>query len=506
MLGTRAPPGSLSKACQSTGYRRDGKPSRGEFIPPGARWGRPRVGNPVYHDDMTAEIRLTAPERVIYSVSRLNREAKLLLESGLPPLWVEGEISNFSRPSSGHWYLTLKDQGAQVRCAMFRQANLRVRLTPRDGLQILARVRVSLYETRGEYQLIIDHLEEAGEGQLRRRFDELKARLAAEGLFDTSLKRPLPRLPRRIGVITSPTGAAIRDILHILQRRFPAVPVLLYPVPVQGQGAAAEIAGALAMANERLETDLLIVGRGGGSLEDLWPFNEEIVARAIRASKIPVVTGIGHEVDFTIADLAADMRAPTPSGAAELAVPDRAEWLRALMQTASRLERCMRQSLDQRQVQLSNITRRLEHTHPRTRLRERAQRLDELELRLRRALERPLERQHERLTWITTRLHNAHPAHRLRAARSRLEEMTPRLRITMERMLALSRGRLNAATRTLQAVSPLATLDRGYAIVTRADQKILRTINDTTTGQALTIRTTDGEINAIVSDIRSTSR
>ena len=247
----------------------------------------------------------------VYTVSRLNREAKAILEGALPTLWVEGELSNLSRPSSGHWYFSLKDEHAQVRCAMFRGANFRVRVAPRDGMQVLVRARVSLYEARGEFQLIVEHLEEAGEGLLRRRYEELKARLAAEGLFDSVHKRMPPRVPRAIGVITSPTGAAIHDVLKVLRRRFAAIPVVLYPVPVQGTGAGQEIATALAVASARAEVDVLILARGGGSLEDLWAFNEESVARAVRASRIPVISGIGHEVDVTIADFAADVRAPT---------------------------------------------------------------------------------------------------------------------------------------------------------------------------------------------------
>jgi exodeoxyribonuclease VII large subunit len=394
-----------------------------------------------------------APRREVYTVSRLNREARMLLEAGLPPLWIEGELSNFARPSSGHWYFTLKDADAQVRCAMFRNANSRVRVTPRDGLHVLLRVRVSLYEARGEYQLIAEHLEEAGEGALRRRFEELKARLAAEGLFDAALKRPLPQLPRRIGVITSPTGAAIRDILHVLARRFPAVPVLIYPVPVQGAGAAAEIAAAIRLASERRDADVLILARGGGSLEDLWAFNEEPVARAIRASAIPVVSGVGHEVDVTIADFAADRRAPTPSGAAEIVVPDRAEWLRALAATRERLARGWRRVGGQARERLGWLARRLELTHPRTRLAARAQRLDELETRLGRALRREL---------------------------------------------AAAGARLAAAARTLNAVSPLATLERGYAIVVRADGTVVRAARDVTPGDEVRARTAAGSFAATV--------
>ena len=271
-------------------------------------------------------------ERDIYSVSRLNREVRVLLERGFGVLWVEAEISNFSRPSSGHWYFSLKDANAQVRCAMFRQRNMLCAFTARDGQKVLVRARIGLYEPRGEFQLIVEHMEDAGLGALKRKFEELSARLKAEGLFEAERKRPLPALPRRIGVITSPSGAAVRDILHVLARRFPAVAVMVYPVAVQGAQAPAEIVAALKLACRRAECDVLILARGGGSLEDLWAFNDEQLARAIVASSIPVVSGVGHEIDFTIADFAADVRAPTPSAAAELVVPDAEEWLAALAQ------------------------------------------------------------------------------------------------------------------------------------------------------------------------------
>ena len=249
--------------------------------------------------------------------------------------WVEAEISNFSRPSSGHWYFSLKDANAQVRCAMFRQRNMLCAFTARDGQKVLVRARIGLYEPRGEFQLIVEHMEDAGLGALKRQFEELRARLKAEGLFSAERKRPLPALPRRIGVITSPSGAAVRDILHVLARRFPAVAVMIYPVAVQGAQASAEIIAALELACRRAECDVLILARGGGSLEDLWAFNDERLARAIVASSIPVVSGVGHEIDFTIADFAADVRAPTPSAAAELVVPDADEWLAALRESRS---------------------------------------------------------------------------------------------------------------------------------------------------------------------------
>jgi len=398
------------------------------------------------------------PERDVWTVSRLNREVRLLIETGLPALWIEGEVSNLARPASGHLYFSLKDEGAQVRCALWRSSALKLSFAPRDGMQLLVRARVSVYEPRGEYQLIVEYAEEAGEGALRRRFEALKARLREEGLFEEAAKRPLPRLPRRIGVITSPSGAAIRDILHILRRRFPAVRVVVYPVPVQGEGAAPKIAAALALASRRAECDVLILARGGGSLEDLWSFNEEVVARAIRASTIPVISGVGHEVDFTIADFAADRRAPTPSGAAEVAVPDAAEWLGRLNQDYGRLLNAIRRRLDVKAERLAWHTRRLAVAHPGNRLRQCGQRLDELELRLRREIRHRLETQ---------------------------------------------RARADTLARTLHTVSPLATLDRGYAIATRAaDGAILRSSGQVAPGDAIEVKLAKGGLEAQVTGRR----
>src|SRR5580700_1641007 len=328
------------------------------------------------------------PDRDIYSVSRLNREVRVLLERGFGSLWLEAEISNFARPSSGHWYFSLKDAAAQVRCAMFRQRNMLCAFIAKDGQKVLVRARIGLYEPRGEYQLIVDHMEDAGLGALKRQFEELSAKLEREGLFAADRKRPLPGLPRRIGIITSPTGAAVRDILHVLARRFPAAAVLIYPVPVQGAQAAGEIVAALELAGRRAECDVLILARGGGSLEDLWAFNDERLARAIVASPIPVITGIGHEIDFTIADFAADVRAPTPSAAAELVVPDAEEWLGAFVRLSTRLQRGMRRSLDERRERLRLLARRSALVSPAARCAQQAQRLDEMELRLSRAMSR----------------------------------------------------------------------------------------------------------------------
>jgi exodeoxyribonuclease VII large subunit len=350
----------------------------------------------------------------IYSVTRLNREVRLLLEAGIAVVWIEAEVSNFARPASGHWYFSLKDQAAQVRCAMWKARNQLAGFTPREGQQVLARGRVSLYEPRGDYQLLVEYLEEAGLGALKRAFEELKARLAAEGLFAAEKKRSLPAAPRRIGLITSPTGAALRDMLHVLARRFPASEVLIYPVPVQGAAAAPAIVAALELAALRGECDVLILARGGGSLEDLWAFNDEQLARAIARSPIPVVTGIGHEVDFTIADFAADVRAPTPTAAAQLVVPDRRQWLERLGQLRQRFAAAMRRQLEDERARLAAAQSRLRLAHPGTRLIQHGQRLDELEQRLARATTRLLERVSERLHRLGTQVLARSPAGALR--------------------------------------------------------------------------------------------
>lgn len=391
------------------------------------------------------------PTRDIYTVARLNSEARQLLEGGLPALWVEGELSNFSAPSSGHWYFTLKDRDAQIRCAMFRAANSRVGFRPKDGQQLVLRGRVSLYEPRGDYQLIAELMEDAGEGALRREFERLKAKLAAEGLFDAALKRPLPPMPKRIAVVTSPTGAALRDVLHILARRYPPASVLVIPTPVQGAAATESIVAALDTASRRGDCEVIILARGGGSIEDLWCFNDERVARAIRRAAVPVVTGVGHEIDFTIADFAADVRAPTPSGAAELAVPDRRTLLAGLAGIETRLRQLASQWLSRANERFTALSQRLSRAHPGARLQQQTQRLDELDLRLRRAWD-----------------------------------------------LAFTRAgqRLQLAQRGLDAISPLATLERGYAIVTRADGSVLQDAGEVQAGDAIEARLKRGSVKA----------
>jgi exodeoxyribonuclease VII large subunit len=438
------------------------------------------------------------PSRDIYSVSRLNREVRLLLERGFGSLWLEAEISNFARPSSGHWYFSLKDAAAQVRCAMFRQRNMLCAFTARDGQKVLVRARIALYEPRGEYQLIVDHMEDAGLGALKRQFEELSAKLEQEGLFAAERKRPLPSLPRRIGIITSPTGAAVRDILHVLARRFPATAVLIYPVPVQGAQAAAEIAAALEMAGRRAECDVLILARGGGSLEDLWAFNDERLARAIVASPIPVITGIGHEIDFTIADFAADVRAPTPSAAAELAVPDAQEWRNAIKRFGARLQRGVRRRLEEQRERLRWLTGRAALASPVARLSAQAQRLDELEQSLVRALRRRLQEHRERLRWLTGRTALVSPSTRVAQQVLRLENLAQQLFRASGQIISSRREKLLPLVRTLNAVSPLATLDRGYAIVTVEGGAILRNAADAAPGTFIDARLAQGSIRAKV--------
>jgi exodeoxyribonuclease VII large subunit len=444
-----------------------------------------------------------APRRDVYSVSRLNREVRSVLERGLGVIWVEGELSNFSQPASGHWYFSLKDRGAQLRCAMFRMQNSLVGFTPRDGAHLLLRGRISVYEARGEYQLIVEHLEEAGVGALKREFERLKARLAAEGLFAPERKRPLPRFPQRIGVITSPSGAALHDILKILARRFPPAAVLIYPAPVQGAAAVPALVAALATAGARAECDVLIVARGGGSLEDLWAFNDERLARAIHACPLPVVAAVGHEIDFTIADFVADVRAPTPSAAAELVVPDRAACLEAVARMAGRLALSMRRELRAIRVRLDGAQRRLVLVHPGVRLEQQTQRLDDLTLRLERAAHADLQRERLRLGELHRRLMHRSPERLVQQQRARHQDLLLRLRHAATSRMACAAQRLALAQRALNTVSPLATLARGFAIVTRADGVLVTDASEVAPGDEIEARLARGTLTARVSGRRS---
>ena len=438
-------------------------------------------------------------ERKVLSVSALNREARLLIENGLGVVWVTGEISNFLHHSSGHMYWSLKDARAQVRCAMFRQENRSLAFAPENGQQVLVRARVSIYEQKGEYQLVVDEMEPAGEGLLRARFEALKKKLAAEGLFDAARKVPLPAVPARIGVVTSPSGAALHDVLVALKRRFPAVDVLIYPTSVQGEGAAAEICRALKLADRRRDCDVLILTRGGGSLEDLWPFNEEIVARTIAALELPIIVGVGHEVDFTIADFVADLRAPTPSQAAELAVPDQAELRARVYSLAEQLRRFATRRIAFERKHLGALAHRLQRVHPGTVLRAQQQRLDELETRLARGLRNVVAALELRLREAAAKLTAANPRFQLHLALQRFARAHATLRSAMRRCIELLSTRTALAERSLRSLSPLATLDRGYAIVTQMSSgDVLTKSADVSAGDAIGVRLARGSLAAKV--------
>lgn len=434
----------------------------------------------------------------ILSVSQLNSLVQLRLEADFPRVWVEAEISNLARPASGHLYFTLKDAGAQVACALFRNRATGLGFRLRDGMKVLARARVSLYVPRGNYQLIVDHLEEAGEGALRRAFDELRRRLEAEGLFAMQAKRPLPKFPRRLGVITSPSGAALRDILSVLRRRFPALPVLVYPVPVQGPEAAPAIVAALRQAGSQRHCDVLILARGGGSLEDLWPFNEESVARAIRDCPIPVVSGVGHETDMSIADFAADLRAATPSAAAELVSPDAGELSRRLHHLERMLEHRLGTRLSLLSGRIQTLHRSLRQQAPERRLRERRQRLDELEQRLARATDRNRRRTLDRVLLLENRLRQASPLRRLHLARDRQHQSSLRLRQAMDLHLERLGRRLALQVRGLSTLSPLATLDRGYSIVLDDQGQAVRDAGQMRPGERVQARLARGSLSCII--------
>lgn len=435
----------------------------------------------------------------VYSVSRLNLEVRSLIESSFPPIWVEGEISNLARPRSGHIYFSLKDDTCQVRCAMFRMQNRQLEFDPENGTQVLAQVRVSLYPERGEFQLVVQYMEEAGAGALRRAFEALKQRLAAEGLFDEERKRPLPAVPACIGVITSPTGAALRDILHVIERRFPGVAVIVYPVPVQGPQAAPEITRMLEVAGDRNECDVLILARGGGSIEDLWAFNDESLARALRACPIPVVTGVGHEIDFTIADFAADRRAPTPSAAAELVTPDVRHLVSRLGSSRRRLASLLRARIEDQRQHLDWLSKRLQL--PRRRLQDRAQRIDELQLRLGRWARALAVARRGEIQAITARLEARHPAVLLDLHLRRHAELRRRLVGGTLRRLDDARARLSENARALKVISPLGTLERGYAIVTRSeDGALVRAASSVAAGESVDARLAEGALRLTVDE------
>ncbi|MFT3930495.1 MAG: exodeoxyribonuclease VII large subunit [Spongiibacteraceae bacterium] len=455
---------------------------------------------------MSTPIPTNNPQRpdAVLTVGQLNRLARQLLEDCFPAAWVEGEISNLSKPSSGHWYFTLKDTNAQIRCAMFRNRNFRLRFQPSDGSKVLVKGAISLYEARGEYQLIAEDMLPAGEGLLAAQFELLKQKLQAEGLFDPARKKKLPEHIAHIAVITSPTGAAIRDILTVLKRRSPQTHVTVIPVPVQGDQAPASIVQALTTAN-RLKRegkqlfDAILLGRGGGSLEDLWAFNDEKVARAIAASELPVVSAVGHEVDFTIADFVADLRAPTPSAGAELLSRDHRQQLQQLNGWKQRLINAWQRTLSQKRQQLE--WRRRQIQHPSQRLRQWSLRLDELDMRLMNAHKRHQRDLSQRLQLLSTRLQAMHPRRHLLDAKTRLQFLQKRLHTNMLQSTQRHAQRLASLAQLLNTVSPLNTLQRGYAIVSDSEKHVLRDAKEINVGATVHARLARGELICTVQSI-----
>jgi exodeoxyribonuclease VII large subunit len=435
----------------------------------------------------------------VLTVSQLNRQSKELLETYLHNVQVSGEISNLSRPSSGHWYFTLKDQRAQVRCAMFKSRTQYLKFVPKDGEQVLINATVGLYEARGDYQLIVNGMQSAGEGALKLAFEQLKTKLYQEGLFSPDHKKPLPKHPRHLGVVTSPTGAAIKDVLSVLKRRFPNLPISIYPTQVQGAGAAVQIAQAIEWANRDKICDVLIVGRGGGSLEDLWPFNEEVVARAIFNSQIPIISAVGHEVDVSISDYTADLRGATPSAAAELVSPDRFEWLGRFEQLERSLVRIVQNRLSQQRFQLVQLVKRLRH--PKDKLQENMQRLDMAQMRLHNNMQRQLASQQTHLTRLSHRLNSNKPDKQLTHLRQSVQQLQQRMEHSLQLRLQEFKNRLARQAEVLHAVSPLSTLSRGYAIVSNEAGEAVKNSQQVKVGDTVNAQLHQGSISCSVNEI-----
>lgn len=439
---------------------------------------------------------MTTEQRLVLTVSQLNAEVNHLFKQALTPLWIEGEISNLVRASSGHYYFSLKDNNAQLRCALFKGRPLHFK--PENGHKVLALGSVGLYEPRGEYQFIVSQMEQAGAGQLQLQFEALKRKLNEEGLFAPEHKKPLPLIPKSIGVITSPTGAAIRDILNVLRRRCPQIPVVIYPVLVQGNWAAEQIVKAIAQANRKPQCEVLLLARGGGSMEDLWSFNEEVVARAIYQSTLPIVTGIGHEIDFTIADFVADRRAPTPSAAAELVSPETEAWAFTVQQWSTRLHRSVQRVLQDKTQVLQALAKRLEPQSPENQLQQKVQRLDELEQRLQLGVLRVLQHKQTQIHQLSTRLNTQSPVKQVLQLNSQVLQLQNQLERGLNQYLAQKQLQLQSLALQLQALSPLSTLGRGYAMVRNSEQVLVKSTQQVSKGDVVNIQLQDGSIHCEV--------
>jgi exodeoxyribonuclease VII large subunit len=447
----------------------------------------------------------TAEQARIYSIKEINRYIRMKLESDklLGDVWLRGEISNFTHHSSGHMYFTLKDSDSRLKCIMFASHNQKLPFIPKEGAKVMARGNISVYERDGNYQFYVTAMQPDGIGSLYLAFEQLKQKLEAEGLFDLARKRAIPRFPQAIGVVTSPTGAAVRDVLITLQRRLPQVPVQIVPVLVQGQGAAPSIVKAIELLNRMREVDVIIVGRGGGSLEELWAFNEESVARSIGASAIPVISAVGHETDYTIADFVADLRAATPTAAAELAVPHLAELEQTLAALRRRLKQALTAQVEARRTRLERVRRSPFFMQPRRYLLEQAQRLDRLTERLSARMHRQSERSGERLLRLSSKLASAHPGSKAAYAAARRQTASKRLEQAMLALARERRGGLSSAIRQLDALSPLKVMARGYSIVyDEQEKRLVKSIKDVQPGDLVKVRVADGQLDCHIWSMR----
>jgi len=439
-------------------------------------------------------------KRRIYTVSRLNQEVQSTLESGFGMLWLQGELSNFSKPASGHFYFSLKDSQAQIRCAMFKGRNRYVDFDPQSGDEVLVRGKLGLYAARGDFQLIVEHMEPAGSGKLQMQYEATKKKLDDAGWFDQEAKQALPAMPQRIGVITSVTGAAVQDVLKVLARRCPQAQIIVYPTLVQGSQAAPKIVEAIQTADRRNEVDVLLLVRGGGSIEDLWAFNEEIVAKAVYECSLPLVCGVGHEVDVTICDFVADLRAPTPSAAAEMATPDGEIMVQRVHSARAALGRMLNAQLSTHRSKLDSLDERLVMRHPRRLLEDRGQRIDELESRLQQTMRSIARAQQLKLQNLFGRLHSHSPSQQLTKHYAALGNMELRMTNAIEKQLSTSRNRWALAARALDTVSPLATLDRGFAVV-KHKNKVVSNATDLVPGDQITTQVAQGLIHSKVENI-----
>ncbi|REL34593.1 exodeoxyribonuclease VII large subunit [Thalassotalea euphylliae] len=436
----------------------------------------------------------------ILQVSELTRKVRFMLESEINVVWLSGEISNFIAAGSGHWYLSLKDSQSQVKCAMFKGNNRYVRIKPKNGQQVLVKAKVSLYEPRGDFQLIIEQMEDAGEGLLRQQYEALKAKLDGEGLFAASNKQAIASHYNKVGIVTSPTGAAIKDIISVMARRSPSTELIIYPALVQGELAAADIVASIEVANQRNEVDVLIVGRGGGSLEDLWCFNDERVVRAISNSELPVISAVGHEIDTTLSDFAADIRAPTPSAAAELISGDQQEQLAKITQLTQRCQQAINQRLHLQSQRSAHLVQRLQQNDPQRQLQVASQQADELQQRLTKAMNQLLVNKSQHPTLLAQRLEHQSPERAISQYQLQLSQLDKRFKQSFKQGLSQQQQRFAALAEQLHLVSPLATIARGYSITRSETGDIVKSIEKVKIGEEISVQLSDGKLKAKVSD------